>query len=264
MQPLAQTGQEQQQIEVNRQEKDTQLQVCLSDSDLLGTVNDGQQQNPGSHSNASAPATPQAQVPNCAQAKAPGASPASSRRGQAQPRQPPAPRRIRSLTSRSTRDESDLSADEKKQPSPTPVSDEKPPAGRVDSEKRRRSKTAESRTSRAVSRSRKTERSNTKSRHRSRSPLRRAKKSVGETQGAQPLAGKKLRGKKSQRRLKVQEPSLWREGEATLQNPSQGKFNTSTSETRLKRWTVQNPSLWREKISTTGRLKGSHAQCRSL
>ena len=198
MQPLAQTGQEQQQIEVDRQEKDTQLQVCLSDSDLLGTVNDGQQQNPGSHSNASAPATPQAQVPNCAQAKAPGASPASPRRGQAQPRQPPAPRRIRSLTSRSTRDESDLSADEKKQPSPTPVSDEKPPAGRVDSEKRRRSKTAESRTSRAVSRSRKTERI-TKSRHRSRSPLRRAKKSVGETQGAQPLAGKNYVEKESEK-----------------------------------------------------------------
>ena len=101
----------------------------------------------------------------------------------------------------------DLSADEKKQPSPTnkpaPVSDEKPSpcsaslAGRVDS--RRRSKTAESRARRCGSRSRKTERSNTKSRHRSRSPLRRAKNCVGETQGAQPLAGKNYVEKESEK-----------------------------------------------------------------
>ena len=89
-------------------------------------------------------------------------------------------------------------------------------------------------------------------------------RTVSERLKVPSLWREKITWKKSQRRLKVQEPSLWREGEATLQNPSQGKFNTSTSETRLKRWTVQNPSLWREKISTTGRLKGSHAQCRSL
>ena len=141
------------------QEKDTQvpLQVCLSDSDLLGTVHDGQQQNPGSHSNASAPATPQAQVPNCAQAEAPGASPASGGK----------PRR------------SDLTEDEnlQKEVSPTklpvPVSPERvastSPAGSVGSKSRRRSKTAESRNSRAGSRTVKTERSKTKSSHRSRS-----------------------------------------------------------------------------------------------